>query len=150
MPDSGSSTSPVPVDDHHGFQAAQVAVGAPLLGELDRGAHELAGVLLELAFQPLEQREGVGGGAGKAADYVALAQAPHLLGVALDDSLADRHLAVATDRHNAALADGQYGGAVPEFRLWLLHTRYPARRDVRAQSPQFKRKAAPVANPANP
>src|SRR6185437_7260699 len=31
-------------DDHHGFEPAQVAVGAPVLGELDRGAQKLAGV----------------------------------------------------------------------------------------------------------
>jgi len=47
----------------------QVAVGAPVLGELDRGRRvSWPGVLLELGFQPLEQGEGVGGGAGKAAD----------------------------------------------------------------------------------
>src|SRR6185369_15709929 len=98
-------------------------------------AHELPGILLELALQALEQREGISRGARKAADHVALAQAPHLLGIALDDGLADRHLAVSADGHDAALADGQNGGAVPEFGLLCLHTQYPARRDVRAQSP---------------
>ena len=101
-------------DDHHGFEPAQIAVGAPVLGELDRGAGELAGILLELGFQPLEQGEGVGGGAGKAADHVALAEAPHLPGIGLDDGLADRDLPVAADDDAAALADGQDGGAVPE------------------------------------
>ena len=75
------------------------------LRKLDRGARELAGILLELGFQPLEQGEGVGGGAGKAADHVALAEAAHLLGVGLDDGLADRDLAVAADHDAAALAD---------------------------------------------
>ena len=74
---------------------------------------QLAGILLKLGFQPLEQREGVGGGAGKAADHVALAEPAHLLGIGLDDGLADRDLAVAADDHAAALADGQDGGAVP-------------------------------------
>ena len=100
-------------DDHHGFEPAQIAVGAPVLGELDRGAQQLPGILLELGFQPLEQREGVGGGAGKAADHVAFAQAAHLLGIGLDDGLADGDLAVAADHHRAALADGEDGGAVP-------------------------------------
>ena len=100
-------------DDHHGFQPAQKAVGAPVLGKLDRGARELAGILFELGFQPLEQRESVGGGAGKAADHVAFAEAAHLLGIGLDDGLADRDLAVAADRDQPALADGQDGGAVP-------------------------------------
>ena len=52
-PSSGSNTSPVPVstsecagvgDRHHGFQAAQVAVGAPVLGQLDAGPGQLAGI----------------------------------------------------------------------------------------------------------
>jgi hypothetical protein len=100
MPASGSSTSPVPV-------------GAPILGKLHGGAGELAGILLELGFQPLEQREGVGSGAGEAADHVALAEPADLLGVGLDNCLADGDLPVATYRHCTALADGQYGGAVP-------------------------------------
>src|SRR5439155_26485997 len=66
--------------------------------------------------------EGVGGGAGKAADHVALAELADLFGVGLDDGLADRDLAVAADHHPAALADRQNGGAVPDRRLlggWL-------------------------------
>ena len=78
---------------------------------------ELAGILLELGFQPLEQSESVGGGAGKAADHVAFAEPAHLLGIGFDDGLADRDLAVAADRDQAALADGQDGGAVPEAGL---------------------------------
>src|SRR5712672_95708 len=100
-------------DDHHGFEPAQIAVGAPVLGELDRGAHELAGILLELGFQPLEQREGVGGRAREAADDVAVREPAHLAGIGLDDGLADRDLAVAADGHDPALADRQDGGAVP-------------------------------------
>ncbi len=84
------STSPVPVstsggvlvgDQHHRLEPAQIAVGAPVLGELDAGPRQLAGILLELALEPLEQREGVGGGAGKAGDDAALAERAHLLGI---------------------------------------------------------------------
>src|SRR3974390_2191377 len=94
-------------------EPAKVAVGAPSLGELDRGAHELARILLELRLQPLEQRERVGGRARKAADHVALGQAAHLARIGLDDGLPDRHLPVAADDDGAALADRQDGGAVP-------------------------------------
>ena len=59
---------------HHRFEPAQVAVGAPVLGQLDAGPRQLAGILLELALEPLEQREGVGGGAGEAGDDVAAAE----------------------------------------------------------------------------
>src|SRR6185369_4822589 len=46
---------------HHRLEPAKVAVGAPILGELDAGARQLARMLLELAFEPLEQRERIGG-----------------------------------------------------------------------------------------
>ena len=58
-------------DDHHRLEPAQIAVGAPVLGELDGGAHQLVGILLELGFEPLEQGEGIGGGAGEAGDHLA-------------------------------------------------------------------------------
>ena len=114
-PCSGSSTSPVPVsasdtdlvgDQHHRLEPAQIAVGAPVLGELDAGARQLVGILLELGFEPLQQGEGVGGGAGEAGNHVALAEAAHLLGVALHDGLAEADLAVAGDHDLAALAHG--------------------------------------------
>src|ERR1700730_15252225 len=52
-------------DRHHRFEAAAVAVGAPILGQLDAGAGELPRMLLQLGFEPLEQRDRVGRGAGK-------------------------------------------------------------------------------------
>src|SRR6185437_4741170 len=70
-------------------------------------------ILLELGLEPLEQSEGVGGGAGETADHVALAQATDLFGVRLDDGLADGDLTVAADHDGAALTDGEDGGAVP-------------------------------------
>ena len=62
-------------DRHHRLEPAQIAVGAPILGELDAGARQLPGILLELGFEPLEQGEGVGGGAGKAGDDLAAGRA---------------------------------------------------------------------------
>ena len=59
-------------DDHQRLEVSQILVGSPVLGELDRGAQELAVILLELAFQPLEQSEGVGRRAGEPADHFAL------------------------------------------------------------------------------
>ncbi len=113
-PCSGSSTSPLPVmasetllvgDQHHRFEVAQVAVGAPVLGELDAGAGELLGILLELGFEALQQGEGVGGGAGEAGDHAAVgADAADLAGIALHDGLAEADLAVAGDDDLAALA----------------------------------------------
>ena len=59
-------------DQQHRLEAAEIAVGAPVLRQLDAGAGELAGILFELRLEPLEQGEGVGGRAGKACDHLAL------------------------------------------------------------------------------
>ena len=127
-PCSGSSTSPVPVstsevslvgDGHHGLEAAQVAVGAPVLGELHAGAGQLARIGLELALEPLEQGQRVGGGAGETGDHVALAEPAHLAGVRLDHGLAQADLAVAGD-HDLRRPCGRKGSwCRARFRLYL-------------------------------
>ena len=83
-------------------------------------------------FQPLEQREGVGGRAGEAGDDAALAERPDLLGVVLDDRLADRDLPVAGDDDLAALPDGHDGRAVPGGGILVVQWRCPCWRAVRA------------------
>jgi len=115
-------------DDHHRLETPQIAVGAPVLGELDAGAHQLVGILLELGFQPLQQREGVGRGTGEAGDDgTLLADAADFLRIALHHGVAERHLAVAGDHHLAALADSDDGGAVDRGRvvLFKIHTCRP-------------------------
>jgi hypothetical protein len=71
----------------HGLQAAQHAVGAPVLGQLDGGAHQVALVLLQLGLEALEQREGVGRGAGKAGQHLVAVQLAHLARAGLDDDV---------------------------------------------------------------
>ena len=58
-------------DDHHRLEVAEVFVGPPVLGQLDRGAQQLAAMRFQFLLEPLEQGEGVGGGAGEAADHLA-------------------------------------------------------------------------------
>ena len=58
----------------HRLEAAQHAVGAPVLGQLDGGAHQVALVLLELGLEALEQGEGVGGGAGEAGQHLVVVE----------------------------------------------------------------------------
>ena len=86
-------------DGQHGLEAAQHAVGAPILGQLDGRADQMALVLLQLRLEPLEQREGVGGGAGKSGNDLVVVELAHLARRALDDDVAQRHLAVAAYRH---------------------------------------------------
>src|SRR6185503_19151875 len=97
-------------------EAAQVTVGAPVLGDLDRCALQVAAVFLELALEALEQRERVSGAAGEAAEDLVVVEPAHLARVALDPDVAHRHLAVAAERDLAASANAKNGGAVE-----LLH-----------------------------
>ena len=85
------------------LEPPQRAVGAPVLGELDRGAREVA-VLLELALEALEQREGIRRAAGKAREHLVVVQPAHLAGIALHDGVADRDLAVAAHGDRTAAA----------------------------------------------
>ena len=99
----------VPGNHVHAFQVRhakqrleppQAPIAAPVLGELDRRPGEIA-ELLELAFEALEQGEGIGGAAGKSREHLAAIQAPHLAGVALHDALSQGDLPVAADRYAA-------------------------------------------------
>ena len=44
---------------------AEKLVGAPVFGEFDGGAADVAVILLKFGLEPTEQGESVGGGAGK-------------------------------------------------------------------------------------
>ena len=101
----------------HGFQAPQHPVGAPVLGELDCRAHQIALVLVELRLESLEERKGVRSAAGKAREDAVLVEAPHLACAALDDNLTERDLTVAAERDGSAATNGKNGGAVELFHV---------------------------------
>ena len=93
MPYSGSSTSPVPVmtsDDVVSATASiasrrrRIAVGAPVLRQLDGGALQLALMLVELRLEALEQRERVGSRAGKSGEHAIVVKATDLARRRLD------------------------------------------------------------------
>ena len=113
-------------DQHHRLEPAQIAVHAPILGELHAGARQLSRILLELALEPLEQSEGVGRRAGEAGDHIALAEPAHLLGVRLDDGLPEAHLSVAGDDGLAALLHQDDGRRVPARRFRILFLCHPS------------------------
>ena len=92
--------------DQHRFETPQRAIGAPVLGQLDGRALEVAAILLELGFEAREQRKRIGRRAGKAGEDVVVIEAPDLAGALLDDGIAERHLTVA----------GQHGAIVPAHR----------------------------------
>jgi hypothetical protein len=98
-------------DEDERLEAPQVLVRAPRFGQIDARARQLAGVLLELLLEALEEREGVGRGPGEAHEDV-VADAAHLARVALDDDVAHGDLPVADHHHLAAAAHAQDRRAV--------------------------------------
>jgi hypothetical protein len=99
----------------HRFQPAQDAIGSPILGQLDGRPDEIALVLLELGFEPLEQRERVGGCPGKAGQDSVLIEPPDLASRLLDDDVAQSHLAVAAHCNTRAAARGNDRRSVKVF-----------------------------------
>jgi hypothetical protein len=95
----------------HGLEPAQHAVGAPVLGQLDRAAQQVALVLVELGLEALEEGEGVGGAAGEAGEDLSVVERAHLARGGLDDDVAEGDLAVAAERDTIAAPHRQDGGA---------------------------------------
>src|SRR5581483_3532249 len=79
-------------DGEHGFETAEAAIRAPILRELDRRAREIVAVLGKLVLEELEQREGIGRGAGEARKHVAGPEPAYLACVRFDDRVAERDL----------------------------------------------------------
>src|SRR5262249_59373673 len=96
--------------DQHRLQAAQGPVGAPVLGQLRGGPRDAALEVLQLGLEPLQEGEGVGRGAGEAAQHLAVVQPADLVGVAFHDDVAQGHLAVAADGDAALVPHRQDGG----------------------------------------
>ena len=90
--------------DQHRLQPPQHPVGPPELGQLGRRPRHVVRVILELPLEPLQQREPVGRRAGEPDQHLAVQQLADLDRVGLHDLGAERHLAVAADRHPVPLA----------------------------------------------
>ena len=84
---SGSITSPDPEirnvcprvgHNEQRLEIAQHLVGAPILGQFDGGAIQVAGVLLQLGFEAREKRECIGGRSGETGENLVLIEAANL------------------------------------------------------------------------
>jgi hypothetical protein len=104
------------------LETAQEPIRAPVLGQLDGGARQVARIALELLLELLEERERVGNRPGEAGQDLAVAQLPDLHGTGLHDGLTDRDLAVTAERDAAAVPNGDDGGGV-ERRVVALQER---------------------------
>ena len=126
-PSVGWITSPVPLTSSRLSRSTAIiiasrrrkaAVHAPILGQFGGGTRHTALEILQLGLEAFQQGEGVGGGAGEAAQDLAVVQPANLVGVAFHDDGPERHLAVAADGDLALMPNGQDCGRA-EFRQLL-------------------------------
>src|ERR1700751_5000260 len=84
-------------DQQQRLESPQIAIRAPVLGELDRGPGHVA-VSLELALEALEQRKRIGGPAREAGEHLAVGETAYLACVALHDGITERDLPIPAER----------------------------------------------------
>ena len=72
-------------------------------------------MLVELTFEALEQREGVGGAACESGENAVLVEAPDLPRSRLDDDRTQRHLSVTAERDLAIAAHRENRGSMKLF-----------------------------------
>jgi hypothetical protein len=102
---------------HHRFEAAEVAVGAPVFGEIDASAFKLVGEAFELGFKAFEQGKSIGRGTGETGEDGTVADAADLARVAFDDGVAEADLAITGHGNRTVCTDAENGRAVPADRV---------------------------------
>ena len=117
--------------NHHQerLQAAQDAVGAPLLGQLDRRPLQVAAVLLELGLERAKRARASAAEPAKPARTWPSCMR-RIFGLVLHHGLAEGHLAVAGEGAAAAVADGEDGGLVERVAVGMASAGAAAERLV--------------------
>jgi hypothetical protein len=122
------------------FQTPQAAVAAPVLGQFDRRAGQVA-EFLQLALEALEQGKCVRRAAGKSGQHLAAVQAADLAGIGFHHALSQRDLAITADRNVAVPAHRQNGGAVNSLRVVIHRNLVPWGRSQPFQAVRGRRRA---------
>lgn len=99
-------------DDEQRLEMPQRAILAPLLGKFDGRFLQIAGMFLELAFETLEEGDGVGGRTSKTGDDFVVEEAAGLACGVFHHLVAHGHLAIGDEDNFVVLAHAQDGGAV--------------------------------------
>src|ERR1017187_2028370 len=93
-----------------GLKVAEHLVGAPVLGKLDGGAVEVAGVLLELGLEARKEGEGICGRACESGENLVLIEAADFFRRVLEHVVAQGDLAVRGHDHLTVAANANDGG----------------------------------------
>lgn len=100
---------PVGYSDN-GLEFLKDLVGTPFFGEFHRGARQIAGEFIDLAFKQFVQGEGIGGGAGEAGQDTTVVHDTDLGGPRLHDGVIESDLTVAGHGGLAVVDESDYGG----------------------------------------
>src|SRR5581483_10884400 len=90
-----------------GFEMPQHAVGAPIFRKLHHAARQVSGKLLQLGFKAREEREGVGGGARKPGQDLAVIEAAQFFGASFQDLVSHGDLSVTGQYYFAVAPNTQ-------------------------------------------
>src|ERR1700683_4123421 len=93
---------------------------------------------LQLILEAREKRERIGGASGEARDDLVIIKTTRLLGVVLDHTLAERHLAVGGKNHLIVFPHAQHRGAVHRFTISLYGHPIIIHREARKRSIRAK------------
>jgi len=110
--------------DKHRLQPTQHPITAPLLGQLDGRARQVARIAFEFFFELLEQGEGIRHGAGKTGQHSPALERADLHGALLGDSVAHGDLTVSTNG-DLPIAAHRKNGRRPNLRKWHIGEMYP-------------------------
>ena len=99
------------------FEPAEAAVGAPVLGQLDRGAGEVAPCFSSFASNSSNSVNASAVAPANPASTWPSAEPAHLARIGLHHRVAERDLAIAADHDAAVAAHGDDGGGVEDIGL---------------------------------
>src|SRR5205085_8004639 len=100
-------------------------------GELDCGFLQVAGMLLKLALEALEKRNGVGSGAREAGNHFVVVEAARFSRSVLHYMIAHGDLTIGDEHDFVVLAHAEHGGAVhPRILRVLTHPAIISHREV--------------------
>src|ERR1700719_2390637 len=91
---------------------AERAVLAPFFGQLDRGFLQVAGMFLELAFEPFEQSNGIGGRSGKTGNNFIVVEPACFACSMFHHVVAHSYLAIGDEHDFAVLTHAQNRSSV--------------------------------------
>src|ERR1035437_2889795 len=96
----------------------QKFVGPPVFRGFDSRAADVAVILLQFGLETAEQRESVGGRAGKSGKNLVLIEAANLLRPVLNYGFTECDLPISGHDNLVVTADTEDGGGVNEAASW--------------------------------